>query len=506
MTNIVESVTAYIEQHQLLPQSGRIIVAVSGGADSLCLLHLLHALCGPGKRYPGVHVHVAHLDHQLRREVSAVEAESVARLAASWELPVTIGVVDVPALARREQRSLEDAARAARYRFLREVAQGQPIAVAHHKDDQAETLLLHWLRGGGIGSMIGLQPRQQDIIRPLLCVSHADTLAYCEQHGLMPLDDASNTDPRFLRNRIRHELLPLLESLNPGIRATLLRNAEVISVDVEWIEQQVELHWSAVVVEEKDAAMELSRPALLSLPLSLQRHLLRRVTGHLSAGQSPLELRHYQLIEALLHKEQHGEERTLHLPHQLRMLCVHDSVVFERSVGTALIASASGFPPHRGNLGKDVVNVGADAINTVPTGVLPIPGRVVVPGTPWIAVAELVPEREVQEIKQAILGREALQRGAVTQYAVHIDADCLGDTLLVRTRRAGDRIRPLGMAQEKKVQDILVDKHIARSERRHIPLFFSASHCVWLAGVCLDDRVRLTEATQRIVRLSIFPR
>jgi tRNA(Ile)-lysidine synthase len=498
MTNIVESVTTYIEQHKLLPESGRVIVAVSGGADSLCLLHLLHTLCGPGKRYPGVQLHVAHLDHQLRREVSAVEAETVARLASSWKLSATIGVVDVPALARREQRSLEDAARTARYRFLREVAQGQPIAVAHHKDDQTETLLLHWLRGGGIGSMIGLQPRQQDIIRPLLCVSHADTLAYCQQHALTPLEDASNADPRFLRNRIRHELLPLLESLNPGIRATLLRNAEVMSIDAEWIEQQVDMHWSAVVVEERDEAIGLSRPVLLSLPLSLQRHLLRRITSRLSNGQSPLELRHYQLIDALLYKEHTGEELMLHLPHQLRMVRVHDRVVFERRVGTAFIASASG-------LNRCGRNWEADAINAVPTVILPIPGRVVVPGTPWTAVAEIVPDGEVQEIKQAILRRVALQREAVTQYAVHVDADCLGDGLFVRTRKAGDRIRPLGMAQEKKVQDILVDKHIARSERMHIPLFFSASHCVWLVGVCLDDRVRLIEATQRIVRLSIFP-
>jgi tRNA(Ile)-lysidine synthase len=525
MQNIVEYVTTYIEQHQLLPESGRVIVAVSGGADSLCLLHLLHSLCGPGKRYPGVQLHIAHLDHQLRGKASAGDADAVARLATAWKLPVTIGLVDVAALALREQRSLEDAARTARYRFLREVAQGQPIAVAHHEDDQVETLLLHWLRGGGIASMIGLQPRQQDIIRPLLCVSHADTLAYCQQHDLMPLEDASNTDPRFLRNRIRHELLPLLESLNPGIRATLLRNAEVMGVDAEWIEQQVDMHWPTVVVEEKKDAHQLSRRALLSLPLSLQRHLLRRVTSRLNAGQSPLELRHYQLIEALLHKENNGEELMLHLPHQLRMVYVRDTVVFEHAVGTDLSRPPNSIDPreytlqpisrqrHFQNPGIGLVDAGhprgmtgsGGGDESVPPGILPIPGRVVVPGTPWTAVAEIVPDGEVQQIKQAILSGESLQSGAITQYALHIDADCVGDTLLVRTRKPGDRIRPLGMTKEKKVQDILVDKHIARSERMLIPLFFSKSHCVWLAGVCLDDRVRLTEATERIVRLSILP-
>src|SRR5579884_3235118 len=330
MTNIVESVTTYIEQHKLLPESGRVIVAVSGGADSLCLLHLLHALCGPGKRYPGVQLHVAHLDHQLRRDVSASEAETVARLAASWELPVTIGVVDVPALARRERRSLEDAARTARYRFLREVAHGQPIAVAHHADDAVETLLLHILRGGGLPGMVGMLPRQQDIIRPLLEVTHAETVAYCQQHSIIPIEDASNTDPRFLRNRLRHELLPLLESLNPGIRSTLLRNAEGMRVDLAWIEAQVDTLWPTVVIAQQEDAIRLNLQALRALPLSLQRHLLRRVTAGLYSGQSPLELRHYALIEDLLRKQHDRKERTLHLPQHLRITSHLSEVVLER--------------------------------------------------------------------------------------------------------------------------------------------------------------------------------
>src|SRR5947209_393196 len=178
-------VDIYIEQHQLLPNSGSIVVAVSGGADSLCLLHVLHQLCGgPGRRYPNVYLHVAHLNHRLRGKASSEDADYVAQLAAAWNLPATVGEIDVPGLAREEKRSLEDAARTARYRFLREVAQGQPIAVAHHADDQVETILLHWLRGSGLNGMVGMSPRQQDIIRPLLAVTHAQAVAYCQQHTL----------------------------------------------------------------------------------------------------------------------------------------------------------------------------------------------------------------------------------------------------------------------------------------------------------------------------------
>jgi tRNA(Ile)-lysidine synthase len=221
-------VTTYIDKHQLLPSQGEVIVAVSGGADSLCLLDLLNRLCGAGKRYPGVSLHAAHLNHKLRGEASDRDAVIVGSIIKSWGLPCTPGAIDVTALARAERRSLEDAGRSARYRFLREVAHGQPIAVAHHADDQVESLLLHFLRGSGLTGMVGMLPRQQDIIRPLLEVRHAQTVAYCQEHDIEPLEDLSNVDPRFLRNRIRHELLPLLESLNPGFQSTLLRNADVI--------------------------------------------------------------------------------------------------------------------------------------------------------------------------------------------------------------------------------------------------------------------------------------
>src|SRR6266516_1742223 len=263
-------VTTYIDRHQLLSPGGEIIVAVSGGADSLCLLHLLNQLCGTGKRYPEVHLHAAHLNHKLRGEASEQDAATVAHIGESGGLPYTQGDVDVAALARTERRSLEDAARSARYRFLREVAHGQPIAVAHHADDQVETLLLHLLRGSGLTGMVGMLPRQQDIIRPLLEVRHAQTVAYCQEHGIEPLEDLSNTDQRFLRNRIRHELLPLLESFNPGFHSTLLRTADVIRVDVEWLEAQVDACWPAVVISEQDDAIKLSIEGLLSLPLSLQ--------------------------------------------------------------------------------------------------------------------------------------------------------------------------------------------------------------------------------------------
>jgi len=485
MLETVEKVTAFIEQYRLLPAEGEIIVAVSGGIDSLCLLHILHRLCGPGKQYPGVTLHVAYLDHRLRGAEGERDAERVAQLAAAWGLSATIGSIDVPALARTEHRSLEDAARAARYRFLRQVAQGRLIAVAHQADDQAETLLLHYLRGGGLTGMVGMMPRQYDIIRPLLTLTRAETATYCREWNLTPLEDASNNDPRFLRNRVRHEMLPLLESLNPGIRATLLRSAEVTRVDLDWIEEQVTWLWPRIVRSAGLEALALDVDRLWKLPPSLQRHLLRRVTETLCAGQSPLELRHYRLIEELCQRPADGEERILHLPGQLIAARRLNLLTVER----------------RSVKGEQRVFSAAQE-----TLILPIPGRVVVPGTGWIAHAGQLGGTDLEQMREA-LARE--DQAALWQllpsrsHTVYIDSESIGLFLQVRTRQSGDRIQPLGMVHEKKVQDVLVDQHVPRAERAQTPLFFSATHCVWVAGVCIDERVKLTSTTRGIIRLAI---
>lgn len=498
--NMLESIAAFIDQHHLFPPGGKVIVAVSGGADSLCLLHLLHQLCGPDKRYPAIHLHAAHLNHQLRGVASEQDAAAVASMVSAWGLPFTGGTIDVPALARAEHRSIEDAARLARYRFLREVAQGQPIAVAHHGDDQVETLLLHYLRGSGLAGMVGMQPRQSDIIRPLLDVTHAQTMAYCQQHGIEPLEDLSNADPAYTRNRIRHQLLPLMESINPGFRTTLLRSADVIRSDFDYIETQIDACWPQVILTEQEDTTALQLEALAALPGNLQRHLLRRVTAQLCGGQSPLEPRHYVLIEQLLRGLADRQARSLDLPQELRVTRVLHKATFERLHHIGIMGERAKSGRHES--GRDLSRPYDDGVT------LSIPGEVAVPGTAWIARAELLTGDLLEKVKGALRREDwpdVWQLLPASRYAVYIDAASIGARVRARTRRPGDRLQPLGMLHEKKVQDILVDKRIARPARDSIPLFFSATHCIWLAGFSLDERVRLTSKTEYIVRLCIVP-
>lgn len=483
---MLERVITCIDRHQLLPHAGRVVVGVSGGADSLCLIHLLHRLCGPGKRYPGVELQAAHLDHMLRGAESERDAGIVAHTMAAWGIPCTCGHSDVQALARREKRSLEDAARVARYRFLREVAGGQRIAVAHHADDQVETLLLHWLRGSGLAGLAGMSPCQGNLIRPLLEITRAEILTYCQGHGLTPLEDQSNRDPRFLRNRVRHELLPLLQELNPAIGRTLLRNARVARIDLQWLETQVTTSWPAVVLSEDEQRVRLDAEALRTLPLSLQHHLLRRATAHLCAGQSPLEPRHLLLLVHLLHEPTGGEERRLHLPRRLCAIFQARSLYIERQPASRASNLATPIIIH-----------------------LPIPGEAAFADTPWRVRVEAL-SQEVTQLVGDALQQENWPRvwqllGSPDPLTAFIDGESVGERVLVRTWQPGDRMLPLGMSTCKKLQDIFVDRHVPRSQRATTPLFFSETHCLWAAGVCLDHRVRLTTSTRRILRLSLLP-
>jgi tRNA(Ile)-lysidine synthase len=491
---VERSVALAARQHALWSPGVRLVVAVSGGADSLCLLGALLALRERGHWLAPGELIVAHLDHGLRGDESRDDARFVQRLAADMGVTCVVETVDGMERARREHLSIEDWARRTRYAFLRRVAeeyQAERIVTGHTRDDQAEAILLHWLRGSGLAGLRGMAPLRGDIARPLLNVTHAQTVAYCAVLGWQPREDSSNTDPRFLRNRIRHELLPLLATYNPGISDLLIRNGALLAEDEAYLEAHSQAAWASVAEEIPAGGVRLHLEPLRDLPPAIRHRIFRAAARRVIGEDAMLEARHIAALDRQLADGHTGKE--LNLAGGINAWLEYDALVFQRNSEQAAVAPSD---------------------SQQQTWELSVPGVVAMPEIGWrirawrIAGApgsedasELPPAPELPPLsftdRPAEIGR--------AESRVYLDAATVGDALTVRTWQPGDRFRPLGMAGEKKLQDYFSDAKTPRALRARVPLVFNGRHLVWVAGLRLDDRVRLTAATQAVVVLQLEP-
>jgi tRNA(Ile)-lysidine synthase len=294
-SQLAEAVHRFVVRNSLARAKETVVVGVSGGADSICLLHILTSL----RERLDFKVHVAHLNHLLRGPESEGDARYVSRLAKRLGVPATIESRDVKAYQATH------AARQVRYRFFAEVAESvgaNRVAVGHTADDQAETILMHLVRGAGPTGLLGMRPLTVwtspglaglTVIRPLLAVSREETRAYCREHRLTPREDSSNLSLSPFRNRIRQELLPLLRGYNPRIGEALIRNSDTLAADLSFLEECVSEVWPKVASEE-NGAIVLDRDSVVSLHPAVQRHLLRRVTREVLGDLEDIELKHIE--------------------------------------------------------------------------------------------------------------------------------------------------------------------------------------------------------------------
>ncbi len=454
----------FIRRYQLIPDQARVVVGVSGGPDSLALLHALHQLA-PGY---GWQLHAAHLNHQLRPEAED-EAHFVAELAAAWGLGCTIQRADVRALAERPGVSLEEAARQARYAFLGRVAQrlGAPVvAVGHHADDQVETLLMHLLRGSGLAGLRGMPPSValaqlrlpavQDrpdfgdirLIRPLLPFTRQQILAWCQQNGLEPRWDLSNLDTTFFRNRLRHEIIPQLKAINPNLSTVLSRTAFVLQGDYQVLDAHRQALWDDL------AQVETGRVRLALLPFRQlargdQRALLRRAIAALRPEHRNISWEHTERV--------------------LDWLAAHPE---QTSGGPwTLTAGLEAWLSYRW---LDVQKAGFipdDVPQVLASQTLSLPGEVQL-GSNWRLTARLVRWQADDPPWQN------QHRSDVIWLPVDIP-----QPLAVRPRRPGDRLRPLGLDADKPIKDLMNERKIPRAERPHWPLLVGATdRILWLVG------------------------
>jgi tRNA(Ile)-lysidine synthase len=452
----------------LVPAGSHVLIGVSGGPDSLALLHALCRL-GPDLELTLV---AAHLDHGLRSE-SAAEAQYAAEQARAWGAAIAVERVDARRLARERGQSLEAAGRAARYDFFAAAAARfgcDRVAVGHTADDQVETVLLHLLRGAGLGGLAGM-PASRPLgpggsppllVRPLLSVPRSSILAYCHRHGLRPVQDPSNRSRRFTRNRIRLDLLPLLEAeYSPQVRRRLLDLAATARAEIGLRSELVAELLTAAARERPPHPVALDLATLQARPRALASEALRAAFA-LAAGP-PLALGRAATGRLVALLEREGPPRAELL----------GGWWAERRDGT-LVYHRPGKEP-------------AAAWKPV---ALPVPGRAWLPGADCWLTAESVPPPA------------ALPASPDTAF---VDAACLRGGLTVRPAWPGARFQPLGMRGSKKLSDFFIDRKVPRETRAVRPVVVDAEKVVWVAGMAVDERVRLTAATRRAVRLHLGP-
>ena len=455
-------------RHALARGGTRVLVAVSGGADSVALLHVLLELERAGDL---ALAGVAHFNHQLRGADSDADETFCRDLAASLGLPIETGRGDVRASARESGRSLEDAARQARYAFFEEAADrlgADAIAVGHTRDDQAETFLLRLIRGSGPRGLAAILPRAGRVIRPLLEVPRDDLRLFAAERGLVWREDATNEDRSIPRNRVRHELIPYLaREFSPGITDVLSREAAIARDDEDHLHREAIDFAASIVLRTTGRKIRIDAAALRALHPAVGARVARYALS-LAAPSSFIGFEHVARLLQLA-AEDSAEKASVSLPGQ-------------QAVRTGDVIVLAQPPSRRGGRGEESNSF------RVP---LSIPGEVTLDKQGWAVSAE--PAEAADWPAGPRLARAA---------AVTVAAGALSMPLAVRSRRPGDRFRPLGMEHRKKLQDFLVDRKIPKEMRDTLPLVVDADdRIVWVVGESVAEDFRVTEGARGVLLL-----
>ena len=460
MTNLAARVRRFAVRERLWPASGRVVAAVSGGGDSVALLRLLGELAATGEV---VLAGVVHVNHQLRAAADRDEA-FCASLAAAAGVPFDVARVDVAAVARAARCSVEVAARDARYGVFEEVRTrrlAECVAVAHTRDDQAETVLLRLLRGAGTRGLRGALPRRGAVVRPLLTCGRAELRDYLRAAGATWVDDETNADTAILRNRIRHDLLPRLErDYRPSVARVLARTATLAGDDDAYLARIADTA-AADLTSKEEGGLALDGRGMLALPPAIRRRVARLLLERAGARRAV----RFADVERLL------------------TLCRGRSAARGEVAGVALERFAAD---------RVLIIKGAAPRPHIPPRTLEVPGEVEIPeaGPGWRVCAEGPIERT--------------SAPPPARLCVLLDAAAALAPFAVRGRVPGDRLRPLGLGGTKTLQDLFVDRKVPRAERDRTPVVVDAAgRIVWVVGLALAEAAAAPEGGGDVVVLSV---
>ncbi len=467
---IIGKVYNFVKKHKLLSPGQHVLAAVSGGADSVALLYILHELADSMQ----IKITVAHLNHGLRGKEADKDAAFVRQAAKKLRLPFVLGRADVAGEARCNGVSLEMAGREARYKFLARTARKTGagiIATAHTADDQAETLLLKLARGAGPRGLCGISKETFlhgiKIVRPLLGTDRNEIIDFLKRKHISWREDESNKDLMFLRNRVRHEILPLLEKkLNPAIRQTLLKTAEVLRDEDQWLEV---LALDMLEDCRSDSGLVIER--LKRLPVAGLRRVVR-----------------LWLVSAGVDSEQAGFDTIA----GIAKLLTGKGGAKKMDAGQGWIVSR-----HYGKLQVQKGNSKAPVCDVPFRAVLKVPGETVLAKNGF---------RIIVSKEKGLIKVRGTKPGALPAKA-SISASAVGrKKIYVRSWKPGDRIKPFGMSGSKKIQDIFVDAKVPVEERSNIPIFECDGEIIWLPGYRVAQGWEVSDPADISLQIDIQPR
>ncbi|SHG43925.1 tRNA(Ile)-lysidine synthase [Thermosyntropha lipolytica DSM 11003] len=431
----------------------KVILALSGGPDSMALLSVLRELADK----IGFMIIAAHLNHGLREEADE-EARFVEDYCRLQGIPCYVKKEDIKEIAARRKKSLEEAGREERYRFFRELKKelsAHRIATAHHKDDLAETVLHHIIRGTGIKGLRGIMPVNGDLIRPLLAVTRREIEAYLEQKGIPYCIDQSNYEPVYLRNRIRHELIPYLrEEFNPRLVEALCQLAYIARIENEVLEEEASKYWQEALRLKEEGKIVLDVPLLSRLHPAYQHRIIIQALKEIRGGEEgDISLKEVMEVAGLLGKT--GSSRVLHLSGGVKVNKAYQELIISRK--------------------REEVE--------------PYCYQVEIPGEIY------VPEQDAFYVF-SVTDIDKLDKNGVIAY---LDYERLRFPLFIRSRRPGDIFRPRGLKGSKKVKDFFIDEKIPLHERDKIPLLAAEDKIYAILGIRVAEEAAVNNATQKVL-------
>jgi tRNA(Ile)-lysidine synthase len=450
-----EKVIRTIEKYNMLKKGYGVVVGLSGGPDSACLLHIL---CSIRELYD-LRICAVHLNHMIRDEEAVRDEKYSEGLAASLDVPFYSKQIPVEEYARENRLSSEEAGRLLRYEFFNEVAQrtgSNRIALAHNMNDQAETMLMHFIRGSGISGISGIKPVREDrYIRPIIACSREEIEEYCRANNINPVIDSTNKQSIYTRNRVRLEMIPYIkENFNPNIIESLYKVSDILRDEDDYINSR-----AFIELERIKSGDSVDAGSFNLLHIALKRRIIRVLIEEAKGNLDGIESKH--ISECIEFVEKGHTGKTINLPDDIECIIQYD--VFK-------IRKREDFSDFEYEL--------------------PIPGNVKINETGETIITTLI-----ENINSNYIDCEFIK---------YFDYDKIKNRLTARNKRNGDYILPKGMKGRKKIKDIFIDKKISREDRERTVLVAQDSEILWVPGIRDSRNCKIDENTKRIAEIRIM--